>query len=98
MTITLTLPPETERKLKEHAAQSGQSVERFLQQLVEREVLGSAGKGATAPHAGMTFDEILAPVRQGFQESGLSEAELDQLFEEAREEARQERQRHTERP
>ncbi|MCI0489011.1 MAG: hypothetical protein L0229_20655 [Blastocatellia bacterium] len=36
------------------------------------------------------FDEILAPIRKTFQESGMSEDELEALFEEAREEVYQE--------
>jgi hypothetical protein len=46
-----------------------------------------------AVDSGMTFDEILAPVRAGFAESGLSEEELESLREEAREEVWQERRR-----
>jgi hypothetical protein len=38
-----------------------------------------------------TIDEILAPIRQGFAESGMTEEELDHFFTEAREEAWQER-------
>jgi predicted RNase H-like HicB family nuclease len=33
-----------------------------------------------------SFDETLAPIRQRFQESGMSEDDLEALFEEAREE------------
>ena len=39
-----------------------------------------------------TFDELLASIRRGFQESGMTEEELDALFEEAREEVWQEKQ------
>jgi hypothetical protein len=95
MTVTITLAPETEAKLRQRAAQSGQTLEAFLQQLVEREARG--GNGTAAPVAAAptapTFDDILAPVRKGFEESGLTEEELTALFEEAREEAWQERQR-----
>jgi hypothetical protein len=30
-----------------------------------------------------TFSEILAPIRQSFRESGMSEQQLDALFEDA---------------
>lgn len=102
MTVTINLPAETERKLQELAAQAGQSIEGFIQHLVEREVRQADGvepapsadaEGGSAVHPGMTFDEILAPVRAGFAESGLSEEELESLLEEAREEVWQERQR-----
>ncbi len=87
MTITITLTPETEETLRKRAAESGQTLEAFLQQLVEREARD--GNRPAAP----TFDDILAPVRKGFQDSGLTEEELTGLFEEAREEAWQQRQR-----
>ena len=40
-------------------------------------------KAATpvTPHAGMTFAEILAPAQQGFEESGMTEEELDDFIE-----------------
>ena len=38
-----------------------------------------------------SFDEILAPIRKGFQESGMSEDEIMEMFEEAREEVYQEK-------
>ncbi len=39
-----------------------------------------------------SFDEILAPVRQGFQKSRMSEDEILEFFEEVREEIWQEKQ------
>jgi hypothetical protein len=38
MTLTITLPLETEKKLQELASQTGQTVEGFVRQLVERAV------------------------------------------------------------
>lgn len=93
MAVTITLAPETEATLRRRAAESGQTLEAFLQQLVEREARGNGTAAPAAPPAGPTFDDILAPVRKGFEESGLTEDELTKLFEEAREEAWQERQR-----
>jgi hypothetical protein len=95
MTVTITLTPETEEQLRQRAAESGQTLEAFLQELVEREARGGNGTAApeAAPPAVRTFDDFLAPVRKGFEDSGLTEEELTGLFEEAREEAWQERQR-----
>jgi hypothetical protein len=95
MTITITLAAETEEKLRQRAAASGQTLEAYLQQLVEREARSGNGTPApgTAPRTSPTFDAILAPVRKGFEESGMTEEELTELFEEAREETWQERQR-----
>ena len=36
--------------------------------------------------AASSFDEILAPVREGFRNSGMSEADLDELVNQARRE------------
>lgn len=100
MTVILQFPPETEQRLREHAAQSGQSVEGFIRQLVERAVIGEQGSSSSppttpmaGPSADTTLDAILAPIRQGFRESGLTEEELEQLFQEAREEVWQQRQK-----
>lgn len=79
-TVTLSLPPETERKLREKAGSAGMTLEGFLSQLAEQ-----VANGNGVPKT--TFDQILAPVRQGFAESGLSEAELAAEFEAARDEA-----------
>lgn len=91
MTMIIALPPEIERQLHERAQACGQSVDGLALRLIE-EALHRNGSAGTE-QAEQTFDEILAPVRQGFAESGLSEAELDALFEEAREEVWQERQK-----
>jgi len=53
------------------------TLEDFLRQLAEQAVNGMAGSGAT-------FDRILAPVREGFAESGLSEDEVVAEFKAAR--------------
>ncbi len=94
MTVTLNFPPDTEAILRERAARAGQSVEGYLQQLIEKEVRGANGCPAPStatPHPGMSFDEILAPVRRGFKEAALTDEELTRLFEEAREEVYQEK-------
>lgn len=44
------------------------------------------------PQKPRTLDEILAPVRQGFAESGATDGELDETFRQAREEVHAERQ------
>jgi hypothetical protein len=81
--VTLQLRPETEQELRERARHAGQTLEVYLQQLVERE----ATNGTATPAGRLTLDEILAPVRQGFAESGVPDDELDALFEDAREAA-----------
>jgi len=88
--VSLEMPADVERRLREKARHSGQTLEAYLQQLVARHALSDAEPPSPAPKS---FDEILAPVREGFAETGMTEGELAELFEEAREEAWQERQR-----
>lgn len=85
MTITITLPAEVEKKLQERAAQSGQDVTEYVHQLIEKDVQ----KGPSGPSG--TLDEMLAPIRRQFEESGMTEKELDTLIEETREEVWQEK-------
>ena len=80
MTITLELPPETERKLRERAAAIGQDVTAFVQGIIERSV-------TVKP----TLDEILAPFRQQVKESGMSDEELTTFFEDMRDRVWQEK-------
>jgi hypothetical protein len=80
MTITISLPPETEKKLLDAAAKSGVGPAAYAGKLIENGLNGG------------TFDQILAPVRKRFEDSGLTDDELTSLFEEARDEAWQQRQ------
>ncbi|MFN3651425.1 MAG: hypothetical protein ACK47B_17755 [Armatimonadota bacterium] len=79
MTITIQLSPEQESQLRERAARQGQDPADFARGLIER--------GLTRPD----LDEILAPLRQEFDQSGMSESELDHLIETARDAAYEER-------
>ena len=92
MTVTITLPPETEEKLRRRAAESGQTLEAYLQQLAEWHASNGKDSPAREPNSERTFDQILAPVREGFAKSGLTDEELTDLFEEAREEVWKEKQ------
>jgi hypothetical protein len=82
MTLTIELPEPVERKLAERAARAGKTAEALAAELIEREV----GREPT-------LAEIMAPFAQEFAESGMTEAEFDDLIEEAREEVWQEQQR-----
>jgi hypothetical protein len=100
MSIILELLPEMEQKLRTRAAQAGQSVERYVEQLVERDVLRSNGEQPAAPasgppspiSSGKTLDDILTPVREEFERSGMADEELASLVEGIREEIWQEKQ------
>jgi hypothetical protein len=85
-TITISLPPETEKKLRDKAGSAGVTLEVYLGRLAEHHANGAV------PRDTATLDEILAPVRDGFAASGLTEEELAREFEAAREEVWQEKQ------
>lgn len=74
--LTIELPKDVEKKLAERAARSGKTAEVVARELIEQAVRGER-----------TLDEILRPFRDEVAASGISDAELDQLFDEARDEA-----------
>ena len=65
--ITLRLSQQAREKLAERAAQSGQDVDHYTSELIEQAV--------TRP----TLDELLAPVRDDFAKSGMSEKQIMDL-------------------
>ena len=89
MAVTLKLEPDTEQLLRRRAECAGQTLETYLQQLADFD----ARNGTPVPAQKPTIDDILAPVRQGFTESGITDSELDGLFEEAINDSRRERRR-----
>jgi plasmid stability protein len=94
MTFSITAPPETEQRLRQRAAEAGQTVDGFIRQLLERAVLGPNGSQAPetdAAPAAKTFDEIFAPLRKEVEASGVTDEELDRLVEQARAEVWQEK-------
>ena len=90
--VTVILPPDTERKLREKAVSAGLTLETYLSRLAETDATNGT------PQRKATFDEILAPIRKGFAESGMTEDELTELFQEARQEVWQENQRKPSNP
>jgi len=79
MTLSVTLPPEIEAKLRERAAKNGQPLEVYASKILQEAI--------TAP----TIDELLAPVRKQVAESGMSEDELMALGQELLKKVRDER-------
>jgi hypothetical protein len=77
MSITISLPAETEEKLRRRAAECGQTVDGYLRQLVERDVNGSAGPApgsspeASASPGSLPSDE--APGRKPEQPQQVQE-------------------------
>ncbi len=72
MTVTIHLSPEMEQKLRDRAQQRGMDVAIYLEELIKRDL---------DDQAGMTLEEILEPFHRGFEESGMTEEELTELFE-----------------
>ena len=81
MELKVTVSEEQTAALEQRAREHGcADVNKYLERLIASDLL-----------AAKSFDEILAPIRRTFQESGMSEDEIGALFEEAREEVYQER-------
>lgn len=81
MSLTIELPPELEKVVRQHAAASGQDVGVFVLHAV-REKIAKA----------RTFDEVCAPFARAVQETGITDDEFDRFFEGAREEVWQAKQ------
>lgn len=76
-TIEITgLPLGTKTALEEVGRSRGKSFPDYLRDLLQNELLSEK-----------PFSEMLEPIRRSFAESGMSEAELDALFLQARLEA-----------
>ena len=78
MTITISLPPETEQLLRAQAAATGKEIGALIVEAVEARL--SLGQ--------MSLHSILAPAHNDFQNSGMSDAELDTLLKDALNETR----------
>lgn len=87
MTILIELHPDEERELQERAQTRGQELPEYVRHVL-KEHIRYIPDPATASK---TFDQILAPVREGWQQSGMKEEEITALFEETRDEVRKER-------
>ena len=62
------LKPTQLKAVVRRAKKEGKTPSEFVRSLIERELL-----------AATSFDEILKPIRSGFKEAGVTEAELDTL-------------------
>jgi len=84
MTLTISLPPETEASIKSQAAKEGLPLEDYVESLVKE---ASERRARIDLLAEKSFDEILAPFRRNIKESGLSDVELETFFRAARKQA-----------
>jgi hypothetical protein len=81
MDITINIRPELEPTIVQAASRNGQDIASFIESLVEKAVLT------------LSLDDILAPVRAQFADSGMTEEEFDALIEEERQANWEEKQR-----
>ena len=80
MTITIDLPLEVETALRKKALADGKDLQIFILETLKIKALKPS------------LDEILAPVRQDFDESGMSEDDLNVFIDDLREKVWQEKQ------
>lgn len=69
MTLNISLAPDVEAKLTERASAAGQDVREYATRLLEEAI------------ASPSVEELLAPFRQGVQDSGMSDDDLDRFYE-----------------
>ena len=79
-TLSISLLPETEARLRERAAAAGKDPATFVREAVE-EMLRTP----------QTFADGLAPVHRQFAASGMSDTELDTLLQSSLDAARRDR-------
>lgn len=75
MSVTIEIPVEIEATLRQHAARTGQDVNAFVLRAVEEKIAKAN-----------TFDEICAPIANAISAAGLPDAEIDEFFNDARNE------------
>ncbi len=73
MTLTIQVPKNIGSVLEEKARNQGKDVAEYVENLIEKDI-----------DRRKTLDEILAPLRKDFAESGMTEDELDKLIESER--------------
>ncbi len=82
MTIKVDFPPATLERLQAEAQASGKDVETFVREAVEQKLAGRK----------KTFAEILKPIHDAVEASGMTEQDVDEFLEGEVRAARAERQ------
>ncbi len=99
MPVTIHLSPATEEKLGRRAAEAGLPLDRYVEQLIARDLEetdsrqanGSPAAASVGPTGSLPSDEALAAFRRQVAESGMSDEELLTFFEGLREEVYEEK-------
>jgi len=92
MSIWITLTSDEEQKLGELARARGKDLSTFAGEVM------TAYLNIANPNVPSTFEEILAPIWEGWAASRMTDVELDDLFEQELRRVRNERRHSAERP
>lgn len=90
MIVTLELEPEVELTAADQAKEQGLPLTEYVESMVKEAVFK---RQRVQRLAEKSFDEILKPFRDEVEASRISDGELDDLFEKARQNASQERKK-----
>ena len=82
-TVEVPIPDDLIPRLEQRARSAGLDREQYIHALVSRDLAGPR-----------TFDEILGGFREEVAASGISDSELDQLFDSARQDSLAERKNY----
>lgn len=82
MTVVVELRPKTEELLRRAADEQGVGVDGYIESLIEKDAKR------------FSVEERLAPVRKSFEESGMTEEDLDNFMNSIRAKARAERKQN----
>lgn len=88
MTVTLELEPEVEQTAAEQAKAEGLPLTKYVESVIREAIFK---RQRVQQLAEKSFDEILKPFRAEVEASGISNDDLDNLFQQARREASQAR-------
>jgi hypothetical protein len=75
MTLNIALSPDTEARLRERAEAEGEDVASYAARLLREAV------------ASPSIDDLLAPFRQQVHESGMTDEQLDEFYDDLRDKA-----------
>ncbi len=92
MSLSITLTPDQERKLAELARARGKDPAAHAHDVV------TAYLNCANPSGTKSLEEILAPIWDGWRGSGMTDSEVDELFEHELREVRGDRRRPKETP
>jgi hypothetical protein len=75
MALNIALPPDTEARLRERAEAQGEDVASYAARLLREAV------------ASPSIDDLLAPFRRQVDESGMTNEQIDEFYDDLREKA-----------